>query len=287
MESSITLTHENNTDYGLSFVNSDVNWQSPRWLIAHGRIDEARQILSRLTSKTAKPTDAIVIAQSKEIEDALALERSISGDFSYKELFQNGELQNFRRICLCFGIQLMQQVIEKLGRRRSMMICAAGCSSSMIVLGVLLATGATGSKTRGAAAAAMMFVFNTFFYPAEICTLRIRSKGAATATISNWLFNFVIVQITPVAIQNLQWRTYIMFAVFNAAFIPAVYFFYPETALKPLESIDMIFSSPDKNKIGTGEDLLSRNQGKDFGSEEYFETKEVREEAGKSESVEN
>lgn len=39
-----------------------------------------------------------------------------------------------------------------------MMICAAGCSASMIVLGVLLATGATGSKTRGAAAAAMMFV---------------------------------------------------------------------------------------------------------------------------------
>lgn len=336
-------------DYGLSFVNSDINWrlpiafqtvfaliliimlidlpESPRWLIAHDKVDEARLILARLTSKTAKPTDRIVIEQSKEIEDAIALERSISGNFSYKELFQNGELQNFRRICLCFGIQLMQQMgginlityyltlvftsiglsnnlsrllsgfngleyfaaslipifaIEKLGRRRSMMVCAAGCSASMIVLGVLLATGATESKTRGAAAAAMMFVFNTFFavgwlaipwlYPAEICTLRIRSKGAATATISNWLFNFVIVQITPVAIQNLQWRTYIMFAVFNAAFIPAVYFFYPETALKPLESIDMIFSSPDKNKIGTGEDALSRNKGLS-DSDEHLEQK--------------
>ena len=29
---------------------------------------------------------------------------------------------------------------------------------------------------------------------------------------------------------------------------------------KPLESIDTIFSSPDKNKIGTGEDILSRSR---------------------------
>jgi hypothetical protein len=29
---------------------------------------------------------------------------------------------------------------------------------------------------------------------------------------------------------------------------------------QPLESIDTIFSSPDKNKIGTGEDVLSRSQ---------------------------
>jgi hypothetical protein len=47
-----------------------------------------------------------------------------------------------------------------------------------------------------------------------------------------------------------------VFAIFNAAFVPTVYFFYPETALKPLESIDRIFRSPDKNKIGTGRDLL-------------------------------
>jgi hypothetical protein len=60
-----------------------------------------------------------------------------------------------------------------------------------------------------------------------VCTLRLRSKGAAVATVSNWLFNFVslnvypffrrsnkiqtqvIVQITPRAIQNLGWRTYL------------------------------------------------------------------------------
>lgn len=47
----------------------------------------------------------------------------------------------------------------------------------------------------------------------------------------------------------------------------------------------MIFSSPDKNKIGTGEDALSRNNKKsDSGSDEYFEPREVKEEKGKSDA---
>ncbi|KAF8507657.1 general substrate transporter [Gautieria morchelliformis] len=337
-------------DYGLSFINSDANWrlpiafqtvfavslilmlidlpESPRWLLARGRVSDARTVLAHLESDSAKPTDAIVVAQSREIEEAIELERSVSGDFSYKELFEGGEMQNFRRLCLCFGIQLMQQMgginlisyyltlvfksmglsdnmsrllsgfnglayfvsalipvlyIERLGRRRSMMTCAVGCSASMAILGILLAVNPAGTGIQGRAAVAMMFTFNTFFsigwlaipwlYPAEICTLRLRSKGSATATISNWLFNFTIVQVTPVAIQNLGWKTYIMFAIFNASFIPMVYFFYPETALKPLESIDTIFSSPDKYKIGTGEDVFSRDQPQLEGSAGDFEEK--------------
>lgn len=41
----------------------------------------------------------------------------------------------------------------------------------------------------------------------------------------------------------------------------------------------MIFSSPDKNKIGTGEDVLSRNKG-NLDSEEYLEEKRKSEESG-------
>jgi hypothetical protein len=84
--------------------------ESPRWLLAQGRITDARLVLAHLTSSTALPTDAIVVAQSQEIEDAIALERKVGGDFRHRELFEGGELQNFRRICLCFGIQVMQQV---------------------------------------------------------------------------------------------------------------------------------------------------------------------------------
>lgn len=48
-------------------------------------------------------------------------------------------------------------------------------------------------------------------------------------------------EITPPALQNIGYKTYIIFAVFNlvAAFI--VYCFYPETSCLNLESVDLIF----------------------------------------------
>lgn len=48
--------------------------------------------------------------------------------------------------------------------------------------------------------------------------------------------------ITPPAFANLQYNTYTMFAVFNAALIPAVYFFFPEPKGRSLEELDVIFA---------------------------------------------
>lgn len=39
----------------------------------------------------------------------------------------------------------------------------------------------------------------------------------------------MIVQITPPAISNIGWRTYIIFAVLNSVWVPIIYFFFPET----------------------------------------------------------
>lgn len=52
----------------------------------------------------------------------------------------------------------------------------------------------------------------------------------------------MVVQITPIAVQNIGYKTYIIFAVLNFAFIvPIVFFFFPETANMRLEDIDYIF----------------------------------------------
>ncbi|KAJ6091423.1 hypothetical protein N7467_003392 [Penicillium canescens] len=147
-------------------------------------------------------------------------------------------------------------IIERIGRRKLMLFGAAGMSLSMVALAVSLQqlqkSQAEGKgNTAGPAQAVFLFVFNTFFaigwlgmtwlYPAEIVPLRIRAPTNALSTSGNWIFNFMVVMITPVAFANIQWRTYVIFAVINAAIFPVVYFFYPETRYRSLEEMDDIF----------------------------------------------
>lgn len=85
--------------------------------------------------------------------------------------------------------------------------------------------------------------------PAEYAPLAIRTRAAALATASNWIFTFLVVEITPVSINNIGWRTYVYFCIFNFCFIPLIYFAYPETQWLSLEQIDKLF---------TGEKVLLR-----------------------------
>ncbi|KAM0554936.1 hypothetical protein ACHAPJ_006672 [Fusarium lateritium] len=56
------------------------------------------------------------------------------------------------------------------------------------------------------------------------------------------LWNFTVVMITPVIINRLQWKAYLIFMVTNFLFVPIFYFIYPETSNFKLEDIDLVFS---------------------------------------------
>ncbi|KAL2386448.1 hypothetical protein RJZ90_000585 [Blastomyces dermatitidis] len=161
-------------------------------------------------------------------------------------------------------------IIEKVGRRPLMLFGAAGMSISMAVLaGANYRLTHLDDSRAGITQAVFLFVFNTFFaigwlgmtwlYPAEIVPLRIRAPTNALATSANWIFNFMVVMITPVAFDSIGYKTYVIFAVMNPlssqydkpcskltgtsnAFIfPTVYFFFPETRYRSLEEMDSIF----------------------------------------------
>lgn len=51
----------------------------------------------------------------------------------------------------------------------------------------------------------------------------------------------MVVEITPIGIQSLHWKFYIIWTIFNASFVPIVYLFYPETADRTLEDVDRLF----------------------------------------------
>ncbi|KAE8358943.1 hypothetical protein BDV27DRAFT_168961 [Aspergillus caelatus] len=139
--------------------------------------------------------------------------------------------------------------IDRLGRRKLMLFAVIGqCACMAILAGTVW----DGSHAAGLVATVMLFLFNFFFgvgllaipwlLPAEYSPLATRTRSAALATATNWIFTFLVVEITPVSIDNIGYRTYIYFAVFNFCFIPLIYFFYPETRNLTLEQIDHLFT---------------------------------------------
>lgn len=138
--------------------------------------------------------------------------------------------------------------MDHFGRRPLLMFSAAGLSLCFALASILLSVG---SESAAYGATAMVFIFQIFlgigwlpvpwFYPSEVTTTRIRSKGQALGSFINWMCVFIVVQITPTAIANIQWRTFIIFAVLCALWVPIVYIFFPETNQLELEDIDHLF----------------------------------------------
>ncbi|KAL9080275.1 MAG: hypothetical protein Q9157_000925 [Trypethelium eluteriae] len=140
-------------------------------------------------------------------------------------------------------------IIERVGRRKLFLWGSVGqCLSMVLVFACLI----PGSPPAAKGAAVGLFTYIAFFgatwlplpwlYPAEVNPIKTRAKANAVSTCSNWLFNFLIVMITPVMISGIGWGTYLFFAILNALFIPCIWIFYPETAGRSLEEIDIIFA---------------------------------------------
>ncbi|KAK6439784.1 hypothetical protein LTR95_004006 [Oleoguttula sp. CCFEE 5521] len=145
--------------------------------------------------------------------------------------------------------------VERWGRRKMLMYAAAGQCFCYVIITALLRynklPGYAHQTEVAKASVAFFFLYYVFFgigmqgvpwlYPSEINSLSMKNKGAALGTATNWLCNFIIVEITPIGIDSLGWKFYIIWAVFNGAFVPLVYFFYPETSDRTLEDIDRYF----------------------------------------------
>ncbi|KAF9874709.1 hypothetical protein CkaCkLH20_07846 [Colletotrichum karsti] len=335
-------------DYGMSYVSNDSQFrfplalqilfavvtffgvlvlpESPRWLIAHDRHDEARHILWAVEkdARSINENDPKLQRNLAEIQAAIREEREAANTSSFKAMFKNGEQKFFYRTMLGIGGQFMQQlsginlityyapvifqqsvgmshnlslllagfngiayffsslipiwIIDRLGRRKLMLFAAAGQCACMAVLA---GTVSNGSVPAGIVAIVMLFLFNFFFavgllaipwlLPAEYAPLAIRTRAAALATASNWIFTFLVVEITPVSISSIGYRTYIYFCIFNFFFIPLIWFFYPETQNLSLEQIDRLFTGGKvqlhwKASMGTPGDLAHPVNEKDSES---------------------
>ncbi|KAF5547112.1 sugar transporter STL1 [Fusarium mexicanum] len=153
-------------------------------------------------------------------------------------------------------------LIDRIGRRPLLLSMISVMAATMAVQAGLIYQVENNTSTAhaaGIAAAAMLFVFQGAFtigfqatvwvYPSEILPLRLRQRGSSISTAANWIFNYMIVQITPISIENIGWRTYIIFAVLNSLWVPVIFLFFPETKGLELEDVDHLFG---------GEDIISQ-----------------------------
>jgi len=208
---------------GMSFTSGDVAWrfplalslvfaitvilttplfpESPRWLIKHGRSEEAKAALSALEDRDASSIE--VRGQFDEITESL----EITGAATFSDIFKNGEQRLFHRTCLAAAGQIFQQMsginalafyvttifhdylglpsidarvlgssvftwqtlcspigiltVDRFGRRKLMLVAAFGMGSCMAIV-----AGTSSQKNNihaVAAAGAFIFMFSLFF----------------------------------------------------------------------------------------------------------------------------
>ncbi|GKT46272.1 quinate permease [Colletotrichum spaethianum] len=148
-------------------------------------------------------------------------------------------------------------LVERIGRRGSLLGGAFLMGTYMLIIACLTATHPPKSVDQGltsTAIASMTMIYleamsyniswgpAPWVYMGEIFPSRIREAGIAIGTSTQWLFNFVFSQATPHAVQNLGWKTFLMFCIFNWTLVVFVWFFITETKGKSLEEMDAVFS---------------------------------------------
>ena len=152
--------------------------------------------------------------------------------------------------------------IDKIGRRKSLIAGGIWMSVMMFILGAVLVTHPpTNTDTVSSASIGMIVMIYLYVigysaswgpipwvYLSEIFPTRLRAYGVGMGSATQWLFNFVVTRMTPAAINNIGWRTFIMFGVFCLAMAVWIFFFVKETKGLTLEGMDVLFGNVDSTR---------------------------------------
>lgn len=63
----------------------------------------------------------------------------------------------------------------------------------------------------------------------EVFPTSVRSMGTSVATCCNWAFNVLLGQVSPMAMDNVGWKFYLLFICLNLFDFLVILFVFPET----------------------------------------------------------
>ncbi|KAJ5325688.1 uncharacterized protein N7506_008790 [Penicillium brevicompactum] len=273
---------------GLMLVGLFFLKESPRWLMKKGRSEEALDSLAYIrneseTSEAVQLEFAEISAAIHEENQAtegmtwkeclkptnryrfflafvLMLSQQFSGTNSIgyyaPQIFASVGLSKTNSGLFATGIYGTVKVvataiflivgIDRWGRKKSLI----GGSAWM--------ANATSVSSASIAMVAMIYLYvigysaswgpTPWVYLGEIFPTRLRAYGVGFGAATQWLFNFVITEITPRAINEIGWRTFLMFGIFCFAMGVFVLVFFKETKGRTLEEMDLIFGAVDEQQ---------------------------------------
>jgi sugar porter (SP) family MFS transporter len=248
--------------------------QSPRWLAARGRKEEARASLERVgVSNTA----AMLEEFARAAEDArrnssyklftaanrrpivlailLAMFNQLSGInailYYLNDIFSaagfSGWSNDLQAVAIgaanLIATVIALRVIDRVGRRKLLLTGAIGTAVALAGVALIFATGEGKPLLL-----AMLIMFISFFafsqgaviwvYLAEIFPTPVRARGQALGSATHWGMNAIIAQAFPMIAVYTQALPFVFFSVCMVLQFFVVLAMFPETRGVELESMD-------------------------------------------------
>lgn len=248
--------------------------QSPRWLAAVGRRDEAREVLAKigepdpdrsLTSIAAEITSeqrergeplfqhryrtpiflAITIASFNQLSGINAILYYLNDIFEragFSSVSSEMQAVAIGLTNLVFTLIAMS-AIDRLGRKPLLLTGAIGTAISLTGVAVIFATGRNAEWLVWLLAAFIAsFAFSQgaviWVYISEIFPTLVRAKGQSLGSFTHWILNASIAGVFPVVAANSTATPFFVFALMMLLQFVVVLVLFPETKGVPLEEVE-------------------------------------------------